>query len=106
MSAAEHPAPDRRRAGPGILLASLCAGPVGWIVQLLAAYGVAGLVCAPRGVARLVAPPGWAWDKPILITLNFACLALVLLGGGNRFSQLERDAAREGRGRGRAAGDR
>lgn len=72
-----HPAPQRRRVRPVLLLAPLAAGAFAWILQLSVSYGVSGAVCSAlrKGAVPLIA----AGRETILLTaINLGCLALAV----------------------------
>jgi hypothetical protein len=79
--AADHPAPLRHRVDPRWLLASVAAGPTGWILQLIAGYAISSVGCAQA--RRLGEPSGaaFAGESAILIAINMVCLLIVGLGG-------------------------
>ncbi len=81
MSTAQQPAPRRHRSGTNFLLIGLCASPTGWILQLVAAYGLSSFVCAPAGRPRPDLPAAWTWEKPVLLALNLICLAFAIAAG-------------------------
>jgi len=76
-----HPSPQAHRANVVLLLFALLAGPTGWIGQIWLGYGLSSHACFPRDAAgRVSPPPGWAFEKPLLLAINGGCLALILVG--------------------------
>lgn len=71
-----HPSPKRGQTSLLALFFGLMAGPTGWIIQHLIAYGLANYVCYPSDVARTSPLPGWDWLRPALITLTATCLLI------------------------------
>lgn len=78
---ADPPSPRASAMDARRLLFALCAAPAGWIAQLCLDYGLSSYACFPHNAAgRVSPPPGWAFEKPLLLTLNAACLALIAAG--------------------------
>lgn len=76
-----HPAPHRRRTSLFTLLFGLAAGPAGWVTQVTIDYGLSSYACFPHDMPHRVAPPpGWGMEKGWLLAINFACVALIVLG--------------------------
>jgi hypothetical protein len=73
----EHdvPAPHSRRQRLLLWLAVL-GGPLAWLVQLNASYGLLSQPCYPGPERYPVLPDHAAWVWPVAIVLYLACLAI------------------------------
>ncbi len=76
-----HPAPHQERVDHRALFAALVAGPAGWIVQLVVAYGVAAVACTARRAAGAASGAAFAGEPAWFVALNLVCLVVVVAGG-------------------------
>lgn len=74
----------RRIAGmPGdaLQLFAVAAAPFAWALQLVVNYAISAYPCFERHAARMRLLPGWEGERALLLAINVAAIAVVVLGG-------------------------
>ena len=74
-----HPAPHRVRVGLAALLFGIVAAPVAWNAQILLSVALSGHACYPH--EKPLAAPLWSNLGSMLVVINFASIAIAIIGG-------------------------